>query len=328
MTAANPSFRRDWTFYIFYSHELPWHLFGRQKSLEHSQGATWPPPDNASVLGMIAQSPSKREENTWWRGKYQQLVRHQESGVCCQDRWTQPAARSKEGLVYISEQRNDKFAVWGSPKRACPIKHTVGWTWSFPSGAFSVHQKESSGTCGEGDSVLQYSSPVESHTKSDESKTWIHLCWFLGINDYSWKCFLELQTPLVFCKVSKGDPNTRWNHDGDFPVLSLRENDRAGRFWTCSFFLPGLVACAETHPLNKLLIWCLRVFSTVHFCRSALFNECEQNLSADTNTWIQVHILERILHPMKRRWPVMQHVWDLHQIWFIRVFSSHSFFPG
>lgn len=167
------------------------------------------------------------------------------------------------------------------------------------------------------------------HTKSDESKTWIHLRWFLGINDYSWKYFLELQNSrlLVFCKVSKGDPNTRWNHDGDFPVFSLRESDRAGRFSTCSFLLPGLVACAETHPLKKLLIWCLRVFSIVHFCRSALFNECEQNLSADTNTWIQVHKLERILHPMKRRWPVMQHVWDLHQIWFIRVFSSHSFFP-
>lgn len=78
----------------------------------------------------------------------------------------------------------------------------------------------------------------------------------------------------------------------------------------------SLVAYAETYPLKKLLIWCLRVFSTGHFCRSALFNECEQNLSADTNTWISIQKLEKILHPMKRTWPVMQHVWDLHQVQF------------
>lgn len=80
-----------------------------------------------------------------------------------------------------------------------------GTKWSFQSGAFSVYQKELSSTCGEGDL---------------NPKIWIHLCWFLGIKEYSWKYFLELQTPLVFCKMSEGDPNTRWNDEGDFPVLS------------------------------------------------------------------------------------------------------------
>lgn len=180
ISAENPSFSRDWT---FYSYELPWHPFGRQKSLEHSQGAMETCHDNASVLGKIVQSPSKEEENTWWKGKHKQLVRHQENGVCCQvmfqDRWTLPAARSKEGLVH-------HFTIWGGPKRTCLIKDIVGSIWSFQSGAFSVYQKELSGTCGEGDSVLQYSGPVETHTKSDESKTWIHLCWYLGINECSW----------------------------------------------------------------------------------------------------------------------------------------------
>lgn len=107
-----------------------------------------------------------------------------------------------------------------------------------------------------------------------------------------------------------------------FQCCLLRDSNRAWRFWMCSFFLPCLVARAETHPLKKLLVWCLRV----SFCRSALFNECEQKLSADTNTWISIQKLEKILHPMKRRWPGMQRLWDLHQIWFIRAFSSHSFF--
>lgn len=57
-------------------------------------------------------------------------------------------------------------------------------------------------------------------TKSDELKTWIHLCWFLGVSEYSWKYFPEFQSPLVFWKLSNRDLNTRWNYEGDFPVLS------------------------------------------------------------------------------------------------------------
>ena len=69
IAAVKPSFVRGWTLYItsMNSFERP---FESQKSLEHSQGAMQPPPDNASVLGRAAQSDSKTEESIWWRGKY------------------------------------------------------------------------------------------------------------------------------------------------------------------------------------------------------------------------------------------------------------------
>lgn len=133
---------------------------------------------------------------------------------------------------------------------------------------------------------------------------------------------LNSRLPLFFARWVKETQIPHGTMREIFQCCLLRDSNRAWRFWMCSFFLPCLVARAETHPLKKLLVWCLRV----SFCRSALFNECEQKLSADTNTWISIQKLEKILHPMKRRWPGMQRLWDLHQIWFIRAFSSHSFF--
>lgn len=133
-----------------------------------------------------------------------------------------------------------------------------------------------------------------------------------------------------FFQDEKGRPKAQMELWGRFSSVVSTERGTVGREvlnMLLSFFLSDLVACAETHPLQKLRIWCLRVFSIIHFCRSGLFNICKQNLSADMDTPISIKKLEKILHPMKRRRPVMQHVWDLHQVWFIRAYgSSHRFF--
>lgn len=66
-------------------------------------------------------------------------MRHRERGVCCQvmfqDRRTPPAARFKEGLVYIREQRNGKFTIWRGSRELVSSK--ILWDqmefskWSF-----------------------------------------------------------------------------------------------------------------------------------------------------------------------------------------------------
>lgn len=87
-------------------------------------------------------------------------------------------------------------------------------------------------------------------TPNQMSQTWIHLCWFLGVNEYPWKYFLELQSPLVFFKMRKGGPKTRWNYEGDFPVLSpQREWQQAGRFWTCSSVSSSLAQWLVQKPI-------------------------------------------------------------------------------
>lgn len=86
--------------------------------------------------------------------------------------------------------------------------------------------------------------------------------------------------------------------------------------------LPGLVTCTEIHPLQKPHIWCLRVFLLVHSAKLPLLNVCKWNLFADT--WTSFQQVEKILHPMRGRWPIIQCVCDSHQAGFIRAFSSHN----
>ena len=144
---------------------------------------------------------------------YKHPVRHQERGVCCrgtfQDRWTQPAARSREGLAYISEQRNGKFTIWGDPKRSWLSKDTVQSPWLSRWSFLSLLKGMKWSLWGGGlcTAVLQSCGNSHRAAKSDESNSWIHLCWFLGCS----KHFLELQSPPVICKISKGDPKTRWS---------------------------------------------------------------------------------------------------------------------
>lgn len=63
------------------------HPCGRQRSLEHSQGTTQPPPGNASVLAGVAVTLSGAkvsDERKVLVLLYKDPVRHQEHGVCCQ----------------------------------------------------------------------------------------------------------------------------------------------------------------------------------------------------------------------------------------------------
>lgn len=144
---------------------------------------------------------------------YKHPVRHQERGVCCRstfrDAWTQPAARSGEGRMSVSR------GMASSPFERTPRElglARIPWNGrEFQGGAFSVYQKELSGTCGEGDSVLQSRGNSHQADKSDESNSRIYLRWFLGVNERCSKRFFELQPPPVICKMTEGDPKTRWS---------------------------------------------------------------------------------------------------------------------
>lgn len=199
---------------VHHSHELPW-----ASVWEPEVTGAQPPPDNTSVLGRVAQSDCKREESIWWRAKYWPC--------CTSTQW------DIKNLVYAAEacSRTGGHSVQQCPEKgwrtsvsrgmaSSPFEGTprelgsprIPWNErNFQGGAFSVYQKELSGTCGEGDSVLQSCGNSHQADKSDESNSSIHLCWFLGVDECCSKHFLELQSPPVICKMSKGDPKTRWS---------------------------------------------------------------------------------------------------------------------
>lgn len=77
------------------------HLFGSQKLLEHSQGATQPSPDDAFMLGRVAQSHSKREENIWWKGKYQPCCTSTQRDI--KNMMYAAGARSRKGVLSLQE---------------------------------------------------------------------------------------------------------------------------------------------------------------------------------------------------------------------------------
>lgn len=67
------------------------------------------------------------------------------------------------------------------------------------------------------------------NSKSEESNSWIHLGWFLDASGGCLKQILKLQSLSVLCKMSKGDPKTRWSWGRDVTVFSpQKEQQKTG----------------------------------------------------------------------------------------------------
>lgn len=182
------------------------------------------------LVGRVAQSHSKSEENIRWRGKYR--------SCCTSTQWdiknVAYAAGARSVTCGLGLRQGPETGWCMSVSRgmaSSPFEGTprelglarIPWNGhEFQGGAFSVYQKELSGTCGEGDSLLQSCGSSQQADQSDESNSWIYSRWFLGVNEHCSKPFFELQSPPVICKMTKGDPKTRWSKEGDLAVLSPR----------------------------------------------------------------------------------------------------------
>lgn len=104
-----------------------------------------------------------------------------------------------------------------------------------------------------------------------------------------------------------------------------RERQYAGRFWTCGVSLARQLA-QKPILFRNFTFGALGCFQWHISAKLPLVNVCEWNLSADTDTWISCQQVEKILHPVKRRGPVMQCAWDSHHVRFIKALSTHSLF--
>lgn len=117
-------------------------------------------------------------------------------------------AQRRAGILQQAEEQN-----------TCHLRDTqaslaqTAWDESGSlGGTFSVYQKDLCGACGKGDSILHLVLwKPRPAGRSNELNSWIHLVWFLGVNECCLKQFLELQPLPVTCKMSKGDLKTRWS---------------------------------------------------------------------------------------------------------------------
>lgn len=165
---------------------------------------------------------------------YKHPVRHQGRGVCYQgtfqDRWTQPAASSREGLVYINEQRNVKFTIWGDLKRTCLNKDTVEWTWPSRWSFLSLPKGVKWYVWGGGlyTAVLQSCGKPYQADKSDESNSSIRFHWFLGVNECCLKHLLELQS-ASYLQDEQGRPEDQMELGGRFHTVNSPEGATVGR---------------------------------------------------------------------------------------------------
>lgn len=249
-------------------------------------------------------------------------MRPSEASRTFQDRWIHPRARLREGLAYCKTSRGTKrSSSEGDPSK--PGSDSVGWEW-LSRWHFLSLRKGLTWCLWEGGLstallVLWKPGPAG---RSVELNSWIHLVWFLGVNECCLKQFLELQPLPVTCKMSKGDLKTRWSWEGDIST----EGTTVGREIYEHGVFSWIGRAQKPILFRNLTFGALGHFQWHTSAKLPLFNMCELNPSADTDTWISLQQAESVLRSLRRRWSGMQRVWDSHQVWFIRAFSSHSLF--
>lgn len=203
---------------------------------------------------------------------YKHPVRHQERGVCCRstfrDAWTRPAARSGDGLVYVSEQRNGEFTIWGDPKRTWLSKDTVEWTWISRWSFLSLPKGIKWYLWGGGlpTAVLWKLAP-------SRSVRWVKqldlLTVVLGRQWTLFEAFLWTPVSASYLQDDQGRPKDQVEQGGRSRGVISPDGAAVGRDVLNTHGLPGLAACTEAHSLQKLRIGCPRVFSIVRFCKTA-----------------------------------------------------------
>lgn len=180
---------------------------------------------------------TKREEGIWWTGKCQ--------SSCTSTQWDLKnvvyavGACSRTGGLSLQQGPEKGWRTSVSRGMASsPFERTprelgsarILWNeCNFQGRAFLVYQKELWCLWGGGVCIAVLQSCGNSHQadKSDESNSWIHLCWFLGVHECSSKHWIPVSASYL--QDEQGRPEDQMELAGRFHSVISPEGATVGR---------------------------------------------------------------------------------------------------